>query len=222
MAKRLKDYNVTLLIIIILNTNKHLTTMKRKLFLFAFAISILAANAETPIGNDAVDKKMDEITRIISLGAVQKSILRKAYIQYRSVYDPACYKVTDIKASVELIYRTKKQFHETMMKVLTESQIIRYVNVAYAPEIEAKTNYKMSLLEENGEYTDSELESMRKGIYRYLMLEKVVYFRDKYDYAKQKNNISRLKKLQPAALKESNNIEKQKGMGRLVSGKIKW
>ena len=222
MAKRLKDYNVTLLIIIILNTNKHLTTMKRKLFLFAFAISILAANAETPIGNDAVDKKMDEITRIISLGAVQKSILRKAYIQYRSVYDSACYKVTDIKASVELIYRTKKQFHETMMKVLTESQIIRYVNVAYAPEIEAKTNYKMSLLEENGEYTDSELESMRKGIYTYLMLEKVVYFRDKYDYAKQKNNISRLKKLQPAALKESNNIEKQKGMGRLVSGKIKW
>ena len=222
MAKRLKDYNVTLLIIIILNTNKHLTTMKRKLFLFAFAISILAANAETPIGNDAVDKKMDEITRIISLGAVQKSILRKAYIQYRSVYDSACYKVTDIKASVELIYRTKKQFHETMMKVLTESQIIRYVNVAYAPEIEAKTNYKMSLLEENGEYTDSELESMRKGIYRYLMLEKVVYCRDKYDYAKQKNNISRLKKLQPAALKESNNIEKQKGMGRLVSGKIKW
>ena len=63
---------------------------------------------------------------------------------------------------------------------------------------------------------------MRKEIYGYLMLEKVAYFRDKYDYAKQKNNISRLKKLQPASLKESNNKEKQKGMGKLISGKIKW
>ena len=102
------------------------------------------------------------------------------------------------------------------------SQIIRYVSIAYAPEIEAKTDYKVSLLTENGEYADSEINKMKKDIYRYLMLEKVVYFRDKYDYAKQKENISRLKKLQPASLKESNNMEKQKGMGKLVLGKIKW
>lgn len=80
----------------------------------------------------------------------------------------------------------------------------------------------MSLLKESGEYTEAETAKMRKEIYGYLMLEKVVYFRDKYDYAKQKNNISRLKKLQPASLKESNNKEKQKGMGKLISGKIKW
>ena len=143
-------------------------------------------------------------------------------MKYKAACDSAYHKVTDIPTSVSLIYQTKKQFHESVMKILTEGQIIKYVNIAYAPEIEAKTDYKMSLLKESGEYTEAETAKMRKEIYGYLMLEKVVYFRDKYDYAKQKNNISRLKKLQPASLKESNNKEKQKGMGKLISGKIKW
>lgn len=51
---------------------------------------------------------------------------------------------------------------------------------------------------------------MYQDIYKYLMLEKIVYFTYKYDYAKQKNNISRLKAIQPSVLKASNNIEKQK------------
>lgn len=194
--------------------------MKRKLVLFVFALTVLGASAGTPAGGES--KKIAEIARVISLGNIQKSLLKEAYVKYKAACDSALYKVTDIPASVSLVYQSKKEFHETMMKVLTEGQIIKYVNIAYAPEIEAKTDYKMSLLTEDSEYTESEKETMRKEIYKYLMLEKVVYFRDKYDYAKQKNNISRLKKLQPASLKESNNREKQKGMGKLVLGKIKW
>lgn len=196
--------------------------MKRKLVLLTFVISVLVTNAKSPADNGVESKKIAEITRLISLGAIQKSVLKKAYVKYEVTCDSAYYKVKDIPTSVSLIYQAKKQFHETVIKTLTESQIIRYVSIAYAPEIEAKTDYKVSLLTENGEYADSEIEKMKKDIYRYLMLEKVVYFRDKYDYAKQKENISRLKKLQPASLKESNNMEKQKGMGKLVLGKIKW
>lgn len=196
--------------------------MKRKLMLFAFALTILGANAGTQTEGNGEIKKIAEIAKIISLTDIQKSLLKKAYAKYKPALDSALYQVTDIQASVALVYKTKKEFHETMMKILTESQIVRYVNIAYAPEIEAKTKYKMSLLTEGSEYTDSEKEKMRKEIYKYQMLEKVVYFRDKYDYARQKNNISRLKKVQPASLKESNNREKQKGMGKLVNGKIKW
>lgn len=196
--------------------------MNRKLVLLAFILSVLGINAKLPDGNGVENVKVTEITRIISLGAIQKSILKEAYVKYKAACDSAYYKIKDIPASVSLIYKTKKQFHETVIKTLTESQIIRYVSIAYAQEIEAKTDYKVSLLTENGEYADSEINKMKKDIYRYLMLEKVVYFRDKYDYAKQKENISRLKKLQPASLKESNNMEKQKGMGKLVLGKIKW
>lgn len=196
--------------------------MKRKLILFAFALSILGASAATPANDGVESAKIKEFTRVISLGTPQKLLLKEAYKKYKAACDSAYNKVTDIPTSVSLIYQTKKQFHESVMKILTEGQIIKYVNIAYAPEIEAKTDYKMALLKESGEYTEAETAKMRKEIYGYLMLEKVVYFRDKYDYAKQKNNISRLKKLQPASLKESNNKEKQKGMGKLISGKIKW
>lgn len=196
--------------------------MKRKLVLFVFALTVLRASAGTPEGGNLEIKKIAEIAKVISLTNIQKSLLKEAYVKYKAASDSALYQVADIPTSVSLVYKTKRDFHETMMKVLTEGQIIKYVNIAYAPEIEAKTDYKMSLLTEDSEYTESEKETMRKEIYKYLMLEKVVYFRDKYDYAKQKNNISRLKKLQPASLKESNNREKQKGMGKLVLGKIKW
>lgn len=54
------------------------------------------------------------------------------------------------------------------------------------------------------------------------MREKLVYMRDKYDVAKQKDNIRRLKETQPKAMKESNIIEKMKVQGRLKNGKMKW
>ena len=54
------------------------------------------------------------------------------------------------------------------------------------------------------------------------MLEKIVYVKDKYDFATQKNNISRLKQVQPKSLKESLNIEKQKGLGKVRLGSVMW
>lgn len=49
-----------------------------------------------------------------------------------------------------------------------------------------------------------------------------MYFKYKYGYAKQKENISRLKAIQPRPLKASLNNEKQKGYGKVISGRVNW
>jgi len=54
------------------------------------------------------------------------------------------------------------------------------------------------------------------------MLEKYVYAKDKYDVAKQKENIRRLKRIEPSSIKESNTIEKIKAQGKLSKNKINW
>ena len=126
-----------------------------------------------------------------------------------------------VKAS-RMKYAANKTFYKAMMGVLNTEQRNRYIQVTSVPDVEAKTEYNISLLREGGEYTESELSSMKKDIFKYLMREKVVYMRDKYDVAKQKDNIRRLKETQPKAMKESNIIEKMKVQGRLKNGKMKW
>lgn len=168
------------------------------------------------------ERKLLEISKIISLSDFQKSKIVDAYEKYEKTCDSIDCNVNDIKESVDLIYKAKLQLHKSIIGVLTDIQIAKYVNIAFSPEIAAKTEYKVSLLREGNAYSATELEVMRKQIYGYLMLEKVVYFRDKYDFDKQKNNISRLKIVQPNCLKESNNREKQKGLGKLIKGKINW
>lgn len=54
------------------------------------------------------------------------------------------------------------------------------------------------------------------------MTEKIVYIRDKYDIAKQKNNIRRLKNIQPSSMKETDILEKMKYQGKLQNGNISW
>lgn len=119
-------------------------------------------------------------------------------------------------------YEIEKKYHEELIRSLSKKQIAEYCNIVFAPEVDAKTNYKLSLLTEESNYSEAEISAMYQDIYKYLMLEKIVYFTYKYDYAKQKNNISRLKAIQPSVLKASNNIEKQKGYGKFISGKIQW
>ena len=108
------------------------------------------------------------------------------------------------------------------MSILTEKQRNTYIQITSTPEIEAKTQYKIMLLKESNEYSDLELNKMKKEIYSYLMAEKLVYVRDKYDIKKQKENISRLKNVRPQSLRESEIREKQKAQGKIVNGKINW
>lgn len=120
-------------------------------------------------------------------------------------------------------YEIDKKNHEKLIKTMSDKQIADYCMLNFAPEVEAKTEYRLSLLTEvDNDYSESELEKIRNDIFNYLMLEKIVYYKYKYDYSAQKENIGRLKAIQPAAMKNSINNEKQKSYGKVVSGTVNW
>lgn len=190
--------------------------------LFGFALGVIFINAANPERKCIEERKIVEIDKIVKLTPKQKTVLTKGYKDYLAALDSSVYLVKDVVLAASIKYSASKAFHELFINTLKEPQLIKYVHVVFAPELEEKTTYNVSLLIESGEYSDSELGSLRKEIFKYLMLEKVVYFRDKYNVQKQKENISRLKNLQPKCLKESNIREKQKGQGRFKNGKVLW
>lgn len=184
-------------------------------------ISVVKTKAENETGLRS-DRKIIEISKIVKLSKQQEAAIRKAYDAYNATVDSALYIEKSATKASRMKYFAGKTFNNILMQTLTEPQRNRYIRITSLPEIEAKTEYKISLLEESGEYTEAELKSKYNEIFNYLMMEKIVYARDKYDIRKQKDNIARLKNVQPKSLKESNIKEKQKTQGRFVDGKIKW
>lgn len=200
--------------------------MKRLLCSITLMASTISLSAQTGSSVEK-DSKLQELEDVISLNPTQKSSIHNALsnrrVHRKGLYHETRTKNRDKKDMAFKRYAIDKKYHEELIQSLSEKQISEYCNVVFAPEVDAKTKYKLSLLtEEENNYSEAEVSAMYQDIYKYLMLEKIVYFTYKYDYAKQKNNISRLKAIQPAILKASNNIEKQKGYGKFVSGKIKW
>lgn len=190
-------------------------------------IAVCFASAKVQAQNmDKIDikvtEKLEDISKFISLNDMQRRVIKEEYRGFLLLSDSALHKVQDANLASQIRYDATKKFHETFMSILTEVQKVTYVNVVCTPEIKEKTKYRLSLLREGGNYTEQQLENMGKDIFKYLMLEKIVYVKNKYDYKSQKNNISRLKAIQPTSLKESLNIEKQKGLGKLRAGNIAW
>lgn len=191
------------------------------LMLFMFlATSVFAGNEEQQVRRS--DRKIIEIAKIVKLSERQETAIREAYDRYNEKTDSSLYIIKDAVVAARMKYEANKAFNETLMNILSEPQRNRYIQVTSTPEIEAKARYKVSLLEETGEYTDTELATKEKEIFNYLMAEKIVYVRDKYNIRKQKENIRRLKQVQPVSLRESEIREKQKAQGRVVNGKVRW
>lgn len=180
----------------------------------------LTSNAQS--FNAAGERKVNAINRVIDLNEMQKGIIKSAYEKLLVVQDSAMNKVSDTERSFQIIYDAKHNFHNRFVRTLTTSQLVAYVKSVYKPEVNAKVSYYCSLLADTGKYDELTIKEYKEKMSEYLMLEKIVYVRDKYDYAKQKNNISRLKALQPTCLKEALNLEKQKGLNKLRNGKIAW
>jgi len=185
----------------------------------------ISLSAQT-VSSAEKDSKLHELEDVISLNSTQKNSIHKALSNRREQRTGLSHekrtKKWDKKDMAFKKYEIDKKYHEELIRSLSKKQIAEYCNIVFAPEVDAKTNYKLSLLTEESNYSEAEISAMYQDIYKYLMLEKIVYFTYKYDYAKQKNNISRLKAIQPSVLKASNNIEKQKGYGKFISGKIQW
>lgn len=198
--------------------------MKRKnlLLLVLCLLSITLQAQNRVMRKTRANVKTEEVSKYVPLNDTQKSAIQKAYEQFLTLSDSASYKVVNPEAAAQLRYDAGKAYHKALMSILTEAQKTQYIRLTSAPEVKAKTAYRVSLLREGGNYSEAELEDMSKEIYDYLMLEKIVYVKDKYDFATQKNNISRLKQVQPKSLKESLNIEKQKGLGKVRSGSVMW
>lgn len=195
--------------------------MYRIFFICAlFAVGIV--NAVSADLEDRADRKVFEINRIVTLTDEQKSVIRNAYCEYVSAIDSAMYKVDAIDDAMRIKYAANRRFNNLLMSTLSERQKNIYISTMYKPEINEKTEYRLSLLKEESNYSEKELEKIRKEIFSYLMTEKIVYIRDKYDIAKQKNNIRRLKNIQPASMKKSDILEKLKFQGKLKNGKISW
>ena len=108
------------------------------------------------------------------------------------------------------------------MRILTDIQKVRYIQVTKTPDVMAKAEAKIKILRESNQYSEEQLASMKTEIFNYLMLEKVVYTRDKYDLIKQKENIEKLKQIKPNSLKESETREKLNSQGKIHQGNINW
>ncbi|MCF0178940.1 MAG: hypothetical protein HUJ97_01665 [Bacteroidales bacterium] len=105
---------------------------------------------------------------------------------------------------------------------MTDSQAIVYARHKGMMDVKMKTKEKMYYLENSKLYSKIELAAMERRIFQYLMLEKLVYMRDKYDLVKQKMNIQSLKNVQPKCLKEAETRRKLINRGDIVDGKINW
>lgn len=196
--------------------------MRKLVLLSALLCTCLFMSAQHKPKKDRERKKMNEVTSVININGLQRSAIHDALSKKRARLE-SMDSTAGAKSLAFQKYEIEKQCHEEFISQLSDRQITEYCNTVFAPEVTAKTDYRMSLLTEvDNDYTESELAKARKEIYDYLMLEKIVYFRHKYDFAKQKENISRLKAIQPASLKASINNEKQKGYGKVMSGHVNW
>ena len=168
------------------------------------------------------DRKMMEIKKVISLSPVQEESIRAAYIELQQMGDSILFKVKDPAAAAELSYESNRKYHGLFMNALTDPQRNLYIATNSTPEVMAKARARVALLRETEEYSEAELETALTNIFHYLMLEKIVYERDKYDHLKQKENIAQLKKLEPVELKKANSQEKLKTQGKSYKGQTQW
>jgi len=169
-----------------------------------------------------VERKLKKIKKIVTLSPEQEASLKTAYILYQQKGDSIVFNVTAPELSTDLKYQADKQLHETLMATLTEEQRIQYLTTMLTPSVKEKTEARLKLLRESGQYTEEELAQKQKEIFDYLMERNIVYQRDKYSISKRRDSIQKMKKAQPASLRESNTRENLKASGRMNNGKIKW
>ncbi len=167
-------------------------------------------------------RKMLEIVKYVDLNSAQNSELYSNAFNHQSKLDSALLYTSSKYEYAKIKYSADSLFDSQLFSLLTDSQIVVYIKAKGVIDVEMKTKEKIHYLEESGEYKDEELMVMSQQIFDYLMKEKVVYLRDKYDIDKQKRNIQALKNIQPVCLKEAETRRKLKNKGLTDNGVILW
>lgn len=152
----------------------------------------LFSSVDVIAGDNGTERKLIEIKKIITLTPEQEDSIRYLHRQYSVIADSALYSIADPIVAAQVKYEANKVFHNGFMALLTEEQKVKYIQVTSSPEIKAKTEAKIQILRETEQYTEAELSQQYDAIYKYLMLEKVVYVRDKYRIPQQKMNVCKI------------------------------
>lgn len=190
--------------------------MKKLTITILFALAFFIASAQQS------ERKIIELKKIISLSAAQEQQIRKLSDEYFTISDSILYHVQDPNTASQLNYTANKKYHEGVMNLLSDAQKVKYIRVTSTPEVNAKAEAKIQMLRESNKYSEAALDSMKNETFEYLMLEKVVYTRDRYKIRQQKDNIRKLKQYEPNSVKESNTREKLKAQGKVNRGNINW
>ncbi|MBP5307089.1 MAG: hypothetical protein J6Y79_03465 [Paludibacteraceae bacterium] len=182
--------------------------------------TVMAEGSQEPARRS--DRKIIELKKIITLSPTQEETIRTAYEAYCLRSDSILYNVSDGLEAAYLTRANKRKYDETLMRTLTENQRNHYIRITCTPEVEEKTASRVAVMRETGDYSQAELDSASRSIFEYLMKEKVVYKRDKYDYRKQRENIGQLKRLKPKHLQCAEAQEKARMYRKYYEGRIRW
>jgi len=169
-----------------------------------------------------VERRLIEIKKIITLSPAQEETLKAAFTVYQQRSDSIFLNVADPKQVAILDYQVDKQTREMLMATLTDEQLIQYFSIRGIPGVMARTEAKLQLLRESGQYSEEELAQKQQEMFDYFMEQQVINQRDKYDFSKKMDDIQKLQTTQPASLRESDTRKKMKAAGRINNGKVKW
>jgi len=169
-----------------------------------------------------VERRLMELKKIITLSPAQEETLKTAFTVYQQRSDSIFLNVADPKQVAILDYQVDKQTREALTATLTDEQLIQYFSIRGIPGVMARTEAKIQLLRESGQYTEQELAQKQQEMFDYFMNQQVINQRDKYDFSKKMDDIQKLQTAQPTSLRESDSRKKLKATGRMNNGKIKW
>lgn len=166
-------------------------------------------------------EKLYDIFRCVRLKEQQMAELYQECYNYALRKD-SCKLLEKGEDYQRYLFTTDSIFNTRFFEILTDSQAVAYVHEKGMMDVKMKTREKLYYLENSNRYSRIELANIERQIYKYLMLEKMVYIRDKYDLIKQKRNIQSLKNVQPICLKEADTRRKLINRGDIVDGNINW
>jgi hypothetical protein len=158
--------------------------------------------------------RLAEVTRMVSLTPAQVGAYTSCCVDFYKAMYQAIYVEKDNAKMLQTMYDAKKILADTFWNILTEQQRVTYVRNTYAEETKYRALERLEVLVESDEYTKAELDKAYRDIYEYLMQEKIANMLNRYDIAKQRENIEQVKKTEPQSLKEVKARQKLKTHGK--------
>lgn len=179
----------------------------KKLLFFIFCAatynSLMSQTFDYAQSEKQAGHRLLEIEKLVALDSDQQTKVYQSCLDLQLKLDSALYFENAPKVYIQKCDDANKEFNSSFFSALTNSQILDYVKLKGDADVKRKAKDKINTLKLSGQYSDEELDAKYNEIYNYLMMEKVVYTRDKYDIENQKENIFRLKALEPNSMKEA-------------------